>query len=58
MMVAGGTGMLSHRDSARLFELAGDLTAPDLDGRFDFAPDRMLDGVEALRPDHLRSGGR
>ncbi|MCO5997531.1 TetR/AcrR family transcriptional regulator C-terminal domain-containing protein [Actinoallomurus rhizosphaericola] len=28
--------------------LAGDLTAPDLDTRFEFALDRLLDGIAAL----------
>jgi TetR/AcrR family tetracycline transcriptional repressor len=32
-----------------IVELAADLTSPDLDSRFEFALDRLLDGVEALR---------
>ncbi|MEV0403316.1 TetR/AcrR family transcriptional regulator [Actinoallomurus sp. NPDC050550] len=31
--------------------LAGDLTAPDLDTRFEFALDRLLDGIAALPQD-------
>ncbi|GAA3990020.1 TetR/AcrR family transcriptional regulator C-terminal domain-containing protein [Allokutzneria multivorans] len=32
-----------------IVELAADLVAPDLDSRFEFALDRLLDGLEALR---------
>ncbi|MCO5974414.1 TetR/AcrR family transcriptional regulator C-terminal domain-containing protein [Actinoallomurus soli] len=32
--------------------LAGDLTAPDLDTRFAFALDRLLDGIAALPHQH------
>ncbi|SDM30014.1 TetR/AcrR family transcriptional regulator [Allokutzneria albata] len=34
-----------------IVDLAADLVAPDLDSRFEFALDRLLDGVEALRGD-------
>jgi len=30
-------------------DMAADLTAPDLDSRFEFALDRLLDSIEALR---------
>ena len=33
-------------------ELAAEMTEPNLDGRFEFALARLLDGVEALRPHH------
>jgi hypothetical protein len=37
------------RDVPHVVDMATDLTAPDLDSRFEFALDRLLDGVDTLR---------
>ena len=39
---------LPAEEFPHVVELAGELTAPDLDGRFDFALDRLVASVEAL----------
>ncbi|MFE0020930.1 TetR/AcrR family transcriptional regulator C-terminal domain-containing protein [Amycolatopsis sp. NPDC059021] len=52
--LGGELASLPAESFPHLVASAADLVAPDLDSRFEFALDRLLDGVEALRKDRGR----